>query len=102
MDMRDIDGNEASGFLSRKFPQWRLSSSLKCLAAKALLRSGYKYKKARLPARLVNFIETHKEGDSEGEEKEIEEIQVRKNGSNKRKILSEDIVDKRRKLEGDK
>ena len=63
MDILDIYGNEASSYLSFKFPEWSMNTSLKCLAAKAILKHNLPYKK--LPAKLVSFIELHIEEDYE-------------------------------------
>ena len=64
MDRLDVYGNEASSYLSHKFPQWSMNASLKCLAAKAILRHNLPYKKV-VPANLFPFIEVHREEDYE-------------------------------------
>ena len=58
MDAVDVNGSEASSFLKR-FPQWSFNVSLKCLAARAVLKHGISYEKC---ADLIPFIESHKPG----------------------------------------
>ena len=58
MDSKDVHGREASNVFSQKFPQWSFNFSLKCLAARAMVKYGVKYEK--LPGQLTAFIEEHK------------------------------------------
>ena len=59
MDAMDTVGYEASHGVSRAFPQYSFNVNLKCLAAKALLENGVKYKSIA-PKTVVPFIESHK------------------------------------------
>ena len=61
MDSVDICGKEASSTLSQKFPKWSFNVNLKCLAARAILKHGVKYKKVVADTE-VDFIESHKPG----------------------------------------
>ena len=59
MDVKNNKGYEASSALSPYFPQWAFNFGLKCLAARAILMHGVRYKKS-LPAELISFVEVHK------------------------------------------
>ena len=60
MDATDVGGRQASRTFSRLFPRWRLNSSLKCLAAKAILEHELKYETI-VPKQMVPFIQSHKQ-----------------------------------------
>ena len=64
MDAEDHLGRQASRFFSQRFPQWSFNVSLKCLAAKALLKHGVRYEMCA-PKVMIPFIESHKPKDSE-------------------------------------
>ena len=59
MDAVDILGHEASSFFSKRFPQWSFNFTLKCLAARAILKHGIRYEKYA-PKTIIPFIESHK------------------------------------------
>ena len=61
MDAVDIQGHEASSFFSKRFPRWSLNFTLKCLAARAILKHGIRYEKYA-PKTTIPFIESHKPG----------------------------------------
>ena len=58
MDAVDNIGMEASYYLSQRFPKWAFNFSLKCLAARAILKHGVRYEK--MPDMLEAFIQSHK------------------------------------------
>ena len=61
MDSVDNKGKEASCFFSKTFPKWSFNFSLKCLAARALLKHGVRYElQLDMPATVITFIESHK------------------------------------------
>ena len=60
MDAVDVDGLEASQYFSRRCPKWSFNFSLKCLAARAILKHGYEQ---YVPKNMIPFIESHKPGD---------------------------------------
>ena len=60
MDAMDTNGLEASSVFSKMVPKWSFNSSLKCLAAKAVLKHGIKFD--RLPPQLATFVLSHKPG----------------------------------------
>ena len=64
MDAVDASGREASWYFSQRFPRWSFNVSLKCLAAKALLKHGVRYE-IRAHATVIPFIESHKPKESE-------------------------------------
>ena len=63
MDAVDKFGREASHVFSQRCPQWSFNVSLKCLAARALVKHGVRYEK-HAPALLIPFIESHKPKDT--------------------------------------
>ena len=64
MDAVDVYGKEASYLLDHLFPEWSFNFSLKCLAARAILKHGVKYETNErvVPEALVKFIKSHKPG----------------------------------------
>ena len=60
MDVKDSNKIEASEFFSQRFPKYAFKSSLKCLAAKAILSHGIKYEKY-CASKQNTFIEEHTE-----------------------------------------
>ena len=75
MDVVDHEGKEASGYLSARHPQWAFNFSLKCLAARAVLRHGVRYDEyegRNMPSEMKKFItahKAHKNGSKEEEKK---------------------------------
>ena len=63
MDAVDDSGKEASWFFSQRFPRWSFNVSLKCLAARALLKHGVRYEMCA-PKAVIPFIESHKPKES--------------------------------------
>ena len=64
IDAVDVYGTDASRVLSRTFSRWYFNVTLKCLAAKAILKHGIRYEKCvpSLPAEIITIIKTHKPG----------------------------------------
>ena len=61
MDSVNVDGEEASRYLSQTFPRWSFNFNLKCLAARAILKHGIRYEKIA-PVLMIPFIESLKPG----------------------------------------